>query len=190
MNEKIVLTVEQGKAVENFKEQNDSLEYLAIRKSESKAFKYMYKAFNDMTLDEIVKALYVGYEVEKPKFEVGEWVTRNKTMETDDKGWLEGYTFQIMSIGSVFNRSIPSAIESTGRSHNLKSLRHATPEEIIFAELGREVGEFKDGDQIITTWDAIARVDTSRKDSGSAKELYKASQLKGFYPSESFIKFP
>ena len=68
-------------------------------------------------------------------------------------------------------------------------IEQPTKEEIFWAELGREVGEMKIGDAYthldgrVFTVDKPLRIDT-------VSRMYKEGQLVGFYPAESFKRFP
>ncbi len=99
--------------------------------------------FKDMAFDTLIKALYIGYEVEET-FDVGDWIATKgtgkigmvKEIVTDSgDGWLN---HDINSFGDAFY-----------------AFRHATPEEIAeekqrrwWAKHGREVNEVKRGDII------------------------------------------
>lgn len=60
----------------------------------------------------------------------------------------------------------------------------ATKEEILWAELGREVGEFVEGDI------GVGTPNNRYEDLSNLSTHYKNGSLKGFYPANSFIKFP
>lgn len=127
-----------------------------------------YTALNKITPSDMARALLIGYEVEKT-FKVGDWVF-NKSSDA------------VIEIIAVEYANILN-----GENCNV---RHATPEEIkaeqerrAWKSIGREVGEFRDGDIGV---DCIGFI---RRKVMSINEKYKAGDLDGFYPAESFIKF-
>lgn len=174
MIEKVKLTREQATAIEGLREnkfENDTIVHNAVSvKLTGNGIGRWFETLSAMDLDTLIKALYVGYEVES-NFQFGDWVvdqTNNRITVLVSKDFIED-----LQIGLI------------------KNYRHATPEEItkekerrFWKAIGREVGEFGHSDILM---DDCGRV--YRTFEVNAKEVYKSGKLKGFYPAESFIKF-
>jgi hypothetical protein len=75
------------------------------------------------------------------------------------------------------------------RWYPIENTIHATKEEIIFAELGREVGEFVEGDVYTYNGNHMNVINGSSA-IDVIRENYKSGKIKGFYPANSFIEFP
>jgi len=180
MSEKVILTKKQAEAIEIFKnDARDTLEYIAKRKIENNPpFKHCYKPFNDMTIDDIALAAFSGYEIEQSKFEVGDVVV----------GLKSGSLFKIT--GEIGKNFYGTRLKDGEPNFLLDSemIRHATKEEIFWAELGREVGEFREGDITLTIHSTEYRID-SKDTILDEKDEYSKGKLKGFYPTESFKLF-
>ncbi|WP_405103105.1 hypothetical protein [Oceanobacillus sp. FSL H7-0719] len=99
----------------------------------------MGNRLNDLTLDELIRALYIGYEVE-PEFKVGDWII--------DKS--------VNKIGKITENINGRDIYNDGREISyslLVDVRHATPSEIaeekerrFWARYDRDVWELRKGD--------------------------------------------
>lgn len=184
---KVVLTQEQVDAIEIFKNNpRDNLYNIAKRKINVDPFQYEYEPFNDMTLDDIAKATYTGYEIEQPKFEVGGWAIRINDLDSYNEHYSGKKPFKINEVKEYIAR------DENGCGHNFKNIRHATKEEMLWAELGREVGEFRKGDIVPSMFSKsnLYKLNSLQDDVLDAKMDYKAGRLKGFYPAESFKSFP
>lgn len=129
----------------------------------------------DWKPSEVARAFYNGYEVE-PEYKAGDWVTRENGVVgkiTD----LDSHFANLDNLEGIF-------------SLNFKFLRHATPEEIkaekerrVWKSIGREVGEFRDGDSARhVNGGSVLSIDF-------LKTCYEAGALEGFYPAESFVSF-
>lgn len=102
------------------------------------------RILNLLTLDELIRALYIGYEIEE-EFKSGDWVHVSFKSGSKIAKILNSYHGVIQFYD---NENLP----------NIKidnQTRHATPEEIaeekqrrLWHENGREVGEFKKNDII------------------------------------------
>ncbi|ARK23591.1 hypothetical protein SporoP37_02045 [Sporosarcina sp. P37] len=153
-------------------------------------FKKTLAGFSEEALSEVIKG---NYEVE-PEYNAGDWVVWHgdvvkikypQTTERKDDGRC--YFTIIRSDDSTYTNILRS------------NIRHATPEEIKaeqerrqWAEIGREPGEFRDGDVVLTAFDSISdQVNLIKKCTNLliAKQEYKSKIIKGFYPAESFIEF-
>ncbi|MEN2468133.1 hypothetical protein [Ornithinibacillus sp. JPR2-1] len=99
-------------------------------------------------LDTLIKALYIGYEVD-PKFEVNDWVVVNNHGDI----WTS-------RIAKITHDEIAVYVDECPYVDNkqyyvFSKLRHATPEEIQrekerrwWAKFGRNINEYKKGDII------------------------------------------
>lgn len=137
--EKQILTREQAEALDEI------FEKTAFTKDELidlHAKTGLYRSLRDLSVSELAKALYIGYEVE-PEFKVGDWIVAiGKTVKLVD----ETKTTFILDggIGEKNKRIV--------KEH----YRHATPQEIEkekerrwWAEHGRDVWELRKGDVLI-----------------------------------------
>lgn len=84
--EKVRLTKEQADAIERFKSEPkaDLVKQHVLWKWES-----VGKSLNDLTIDELIRALYIGYEVE-PQLKVGDWIhdnITNRVAKIDERGY-------------------------------------------------------------------------------------------------------
>ena len=124
--EKTTITKEQAEFL-NREKQEGKLKHETIKR-----FVQIYGEHGcDFHLDELIRALYIGYEVEET-FEVGDWIYSKqveKIIQINDEGSLAGYN------------TFPTYY------------RHATPEEIEeekqrrwWAEHGRDVWELREND--------------------------------------------
>ena len=166
MLEKVILTKEQAEIIEKIKRGNQL----------SKKF---------------ARAIIEGYEIEEdhPTYKPGDIVvsiiTGNvyKLLAPHDGGWYEGEV-------------LFSDIDNSGLIARLakKNIRHATKKEVFWAELGRDVEEFKEGDAIYTVHDSIFIIDELRAGEEDFISLEGAKRksvnsIKGIYPAESFKRF-
>lgn len=99
-----------------------------------------YRSLNELSVSELAKALYVGYEVE-PEFEYNDWVYQEAT----------NTIARIKGFNSEDNRVYIDHDEVI--SVHTSTIRHATPAEIaeekerrFFAKHGRKPWELKPGD--------------------------------------------
>ncbi|TQR21820.1 hypothetical protein [Psychrobacillus vulpis] len=133
----------------------------------------------------LMKLLLGQYEVE-PQFKPGEkvmvrWLNRDKDAlyEILKVNIVEGVSYEVEITGKDGFNIAPISI-----------IRHATPEEIkvekerqLWKSIGREVGEFREGDTAVTNDEYhYTGLDLIKKH-------YEEGEIKGFYPAESFINF-
>lgn len=191
---KVVLTQEQVDAIEIFKNNpRDNLYNIAKRKINVDPFQYEYEPFNDMTLDDIAKATYTGYEIEQPKVKVGQWVTNTDCNQTFKVYAVTDKQIVRVEDGPLWDRGIHSRIIFYSHKHT----RLATKEEAFWAELGREVNEVREGDCVSTNGEflRVGRNLGCKKYCNHiaiayAVELLTLGKVSGFYPAESFKSFP
>lgn len=128
--EKVKLTREQAEAIEKKKSTGSA----AVAKHLEGWTWKENKCLNDLSMEQFVKALYIGYEVEET-FKVGDWVKDTSTN----------------AVIKIKDRQHRNNINDPRYS----TVRHATPEEIAeekqrrwWAKHGREVWELRKGDVI------------------------------------------
>src|SRR5690625_1070106 len=88
MSDKVKLTREQAKVIES----KMAFRHMSIKYHVMNNWDTDYeRCLNNLTLDELIRAFYIGYEVEET-FEVGDWVHNNVTgrvAKIDDRGYDE-----------------------------------------------------------------------------------------------------
>lgn len=141
-----------------------------------------FQPLNEMPLHDLIQAVYIGYEVEET-FEVGSWVV----VDWNDTGEK---TYQVKEIGKDNRIKIEDCLFPPFRI-----VRHATPEEIkaekerrLWKSIGREVGEFREGDAIRSA-KGMTHGLRSENDFLVARGRYERKEIKGFYPTETFVDF-
>jgi|SRR5699024_336258 len=144
--EKVKLTQEQAEAIEE-RLKFSHKKHEIVRCTATKGW-VGDTPMKDIPLDKIIRALYIGYEVE-PEFAVGDWVISKK-----DKIGIPGQITEFEYDKYWEDNFADYGINSMYRAR-LSNLRHATPEEIAkekrrawWAKHGREVWELKRGDVI------------------------------------------
>lgn len=147
---KILLKKEQADAIEKLRESDycdDVIVHnVAVSYYNSESLKGDYKPLNGIRLDQLIKALYIGYEVVF-NYKPGEWVTYNN-------GFQYGMvTRKIESVDDELDR----LHFGEGRIMPSRACRYASPEEITKAKeeefwesIGRDLGDFLHGDIGIT----------------------------------------
>ncbi|MDN4609145.1 hypothetical protein [Sporosarcina highlanderae] len=173
MSGKVKLTQKQSEGIEAMlRSGNWTHEQLIEKHARGMEWSGMQASkLNGIPLLTFVDALRIGYEVEE-EYKVGDWV----------------FILNVSKIGKVVRVGNDFVEVDNGMVPSFGFFRHATPEEIkaekerrVWKEIGREVGEFRDGDRGIHA----SGTSVIRKD--YIKECYDGGTLKGFYPAESFI---
>lgn len=102
----------------------------------------------EMDLDTLIKALYIGYEIEE-QYKVGDWVFVNNNGDE----WVAKIATGT-GVRDVFYVDECPYVDNKQYYH-ISKFRHATPEEIakekkrmFWVKLGREVDEYREGDII------------------------------------------
>ena len=181
MTEKVKVTAEQAEAFDRITKKY-SIERI-IRdwiKSEYDKFLPHNECLRELSLEEFMRILYIGYEVEK-EYAVGEWVVfRN----------ISGQTVTAKVIAVQYGNERIQFDSISGWQPIAYVVRHATPEEIkaekerrVWAGIGRKVGQFMYGDV------GVSHSESIWTELSSLKTLRDSDDLKGFYPAESFISF-
>lgn len=179
--EKVVLTAEQAESIERYL--NDvcpNKEKLLRKQSEGVWYDPRNTPMNALSLECMAKALYIGYEIEKPKFQPGDKVIRRSSNK-------------IHTLHS--KRDMPIVFGTTkvwnvGEGHTWigeSEFRHATPEEIYWLEtLGRDkVRELRKGDVI-----AYSNAEPAKVNIPEFWTEHKFTNVTGIYPADSFKPFP
>lgn len=181
MTGKVKLTREQEKALKVYKATPDTetgkyLSDLEFFIEMRHTFTNEAECLKGFTIDEFARLLYQSdsYEVEE-EYKVGDWAANP-----------EG---EIAEITEVFDREV--LFKGGADWWKFSELRQATPEEIkaekerrVWAKIGREIGEFRDGD--------AGRSENGLHFSSNAAQLkswYEKGLLGGFHPVESFVSF-
>lgn len=140
--EKVKITPKQANAIKRWVNK----EQLIIAKASGLLEHSIDESIAELTMEQLVKALYIGYEVE-PEFKVGDWVVPK---EQNGGFRKEIKPYQILGIDDR-----KSWLDCDLWVYNLK-LRHATSEEIAtekerrwWAKYDRNLWELKKGDLLI-----------------------------------------
>ena len=141
--EKVKLTQEQANAIKRWVNK----EQLIIAKASGLLEHSIDESIAELTMEQLVKALYIGYEVE-PEFSIGDWVVykHNNTI------WeIIGELY-----GGKVHYDIARGEKYKGSVHK-DHIRLATPEEIKqekerrwWAKHGRDVWELRPGDLLVS----------------------------------------
>lgn len=156
--EKIKLTQEQADAIESLRSggydddvivRNTLFYEMGTNENPCKR----YNSLLDLHTDKLIRALYIGYEVES-EFKVGDWVY----VETP-KSELPN-VYKIMLVNKYH-----AQLDRLYGNHDKSKLRHATPEEIEkekqrrwWKSHNREVRELRKGDIIVGEYDGYHTV--------------------------------
>lgn len=185
MTEKVKITQEQADAFKKLKEgQREDFE--KNFKNDPDSIIYWAIPLVDLSADEFMSALYDGYEVE-PSLKVGDWAKS----EGHDSG--EIFYGKITRIDEGRDGLRAWAMWNDARSEGflfVDELEVMTPEEIkrekerrVWAKIGREVGEFKDGDVALERFGGVFHAVEEME------AAYQMGGLVGFYPDGSYITF-
>lgn len=178
MSEKIILTVEQEKSLNGFKMRNMGIEeFLGIKGMWAKEL----SPLKTVTVEEMARILYEpnSYVVDQPKFKKDDRVVFKNGHKFEHGG----------KVATIVRKEDGYWWLDTGKMVTEESIRLETTEEAFWAQLGREVGEFKIGDATLTVNDTAYFLEND-EDVLDEKDEYNNGRLKGFYPAESFIKIP
>jgi|SRR5690625_1255733 len=126
--EKVKLTQEQAGEIERIKNYFNRHEYI------TKFVETNGVSDSEFHIEELVRALYTGYEVE-PEFKAGDWVHNN----------LNGCVFQIKEYQLEVINDDP------------RNIRHATKQEAWWASHGRDVDQYKHNDVIKESYNQVIR---------------------------------
>jgi hypothetical protein len=143
--ERVKLTPEQAEVLERLKESHSKVVLVRSHYVGTNWYLHQTKGtgLDRLDLDTFIRALYIGYEIEKP-FKVGDWVKYTSFNRT-----FYGQIEKINEFGSA------EAHWSDGKYGGmpLPRLESMTPEEITaekerrkWAAIGRKVGEYKTND--------------------------------------------
>jgi hypothetical protein len=193
MTKQTILTSEEAEAIEWVKQQIQYKDHPSVFvEAHLKHGGWLGEAevLTGMHPDTLIRALYVGYEIEQPKFEAEDWVTRTRGKDTIGHHFSEGRTFKVIEAA----KNGVTVSDENKWYHSTSDIRLATKKEILWAELGREIGEFVKGDVVIENDNMTHLIGEYKEELADdlefAKNYFTKELLKGFYPAESFIKFP
>lgn len=187
MSEKVVLTQEQVNAIElwlsNYKDKDQLLMiqyFVKVKEADASTEGWIgeYKPMKELSISQLARAIHVGYEIEKPKFQAGDKIIHcNEIFTLEEKHNL---------IDSKVYWSFKEAAGTIDESY----LTKATEEEIYWLhELNRKkVPDFKIGDVFVDRLNAGYRLNEEQivKD---FIQYYEEDDFKGIYPAESFKPF-
>lgn len=179
MMEKVKLMPAQADAIEKaLKYNGEDKEQLINKHADNKWITDTYSALNDLSQADMARAVLIGYEVEE-EYKVGDKIVHLHDRHPGVYTVREVH-FHGVLVGEFFDLEF-----------RIKDIRHATPEEIkaeqerrVWAGIGREVGEFCDGDFAFSGYTGYHSHEAT-----VLKDWYDKGKLKGFYPAESFISF-
>ncbi|WP_199425797.1 hypothetical protein [Thermaerobacillus caldiproteolyticus] len=144
--EKVKLTPQQAESLEYLK-RNFRLKEIVILHVQKYGCDWVGKGegINGLDVDTLIKALYIGYEIEEP-FKVGDWVTWEYRSTK--------YTGKILEISdNDVLTDVKGSIYGANQRFLKNKIRKATPEEIAaekerrkWAAIRRKVGEYKTND--------------------------------------------
>jgi len=184
---KLQVTAEQAKALDLFVSKGTSLEtFTAFHKG----YRNNYSPLNAFSIDQMAVAKFIGYEIEKPKIKAGEWVTRIREASNESSNFRAGVTFQVNRTTDI------TAVDQNEKYHAIRSLRHATPVEIFWAELNRPDQMPVVGDVVLTTDGEVFRVRDLRHLNSSECTIQDAlrwierGSVKNIYPVDSRKEVP
>jgi len=142
-----------------------------------------YQHLNDLSIPALATVLFVpdGYEVEEG------YMIGDKIVKRDGGKFVNNA--KVVTVASVEKDSkFPKLwIRETGSYALIKHVRHATPEEIAWADSGREPLDFREDDIIINRFGMPVVIYDGNID--DIKQRYGTLELKGFVPAERIIKF-
>lgn len=149
---KVKITKQQAEAIEELRSKRfpDSViaHNVACDNYNSRVSRSEHDSLCEMKFDDLIKALYIGYEIEE-EFKSGDWIVNN-----------QGRVLQVTEVYLEDGNEIVEANDGQVFTYRLGAefVRHATPDEIAeekerrwWAKHGREVWELKQGDVLMAT---------------------------------------
>ncbi|MEC5422363.1 hypothetical protein QGM71_02515 [Virgibacillus sp. C22-A2] len=186
--EKVKLTQEQADAIYQWRKCSEKDDSELVEKHIQGWVLETDQPLNDLDLDDFIKALYVGYEVE-PEFEVGDWVVHdlNKTPR------------KILRESNHANGDCGKFVLEDKWGVLPDFLRHATPKEIKqekerrwWSKHGREVWVIKEGDFLSSPYGGSCEVASVDENKGIrfayGYGYYDWEVIKSEYKVACFIK--
>ena len=145
--EKVKVTREQADAVERLRGHHRS--EMEKFKKEPYIFADWLKPLHELSVDEIDRACYEGYEI-KPEFKIGDWVYVDWINKSAEK-----HVFKVTKL--LEGKYVAIDADYVNKIPPLNIVRHATPEEIAtektrrwWAKHDREVWELKREDVFVS----------------------------------------
>ncbi|WP_144509881.1 hypothetical protein [Bacillus sp. FJAT-22090] len=198
MNKKVKVTPEQARAIKLTKNCNNEKTVLKYITQDKQIPNERFRALSELSLNDLMNAFTNGYEIE-PQFKVGDWVRQDV-----GDGYRVGKVTEYNSsnrilVGFVEYKSLFNAYTET---FDPSEIALATSEEIdeeierqLWTKLGREAGEFQEGDVVVRNHGcgdrAMSIVDLFGEGitASEARAAYSNNELEGMFPKELFIKF-
>lgn len=176
MSEKVVLTQEQAKLIEELKGVAYAVNLLDMGN------KY---PLSELKVSELVRAFNGHYEVEKPKFKTGDKVVT--VWEKDNSFYILGTPYPEIS---DFEKGKGWHLVNQPYGIQEENIRHATPDEIFWLhELGRgKIFEYKEGDIFVNTNGVHIEIKEKMRPA-ELNLILSMKNCKGIYPAESFKPF-
>lgn len=155
MTDKVMVTQDQADAIDDLL--NDSLlwdadQILERHTNGSMWFERNNRCLNGLSVPEMAKALYVGYEVE-PEYKEKDWITvfhENGTWKCTARITSIDNEYLTVDVPNIHNKELLINLDGWD------VVRHSTESEIAeekerrkFASVGREPGEIREGDIVI-----------------------------------------
>lgn len=191
MSEQVKLTQEQAAAIETFLRDNGNDKLHLVDWHNANKVIYLvetdYQPLMTLKASALATALFIGYELEQPKFQEGDKVVR-----------VDGKKFNMVNAVEIIESAHKNhLVLSNSMKYSPDFVRHATPEEIYWLyELDRDdIAKFHAGDIIISSdFGYPYKIDTFTNightlSSEDAFEAWHRGNIKGIYPAESFKPF-
>ncbi len=144
---KVKITQEQADAIENitYREHAVELQINGWKHKEN-------RCLNHLALDDFIKALYIGYEVE-PEYKVGDWIVKRNGEKFYITHRGDGFPIAVRITNITTSLGVNVLQFCDGSVIRITEARHATPEEIAkekerrwWAKNDRDVWEIREDD--------------------------------------------
>lgn len=190
MSEKVVLTQKEIEAIEEAVaiEKGDKGQVLRFQAMTNCSWRNACSPLNDMSFEKVARALFLGYEAEKPKFQAGDKIIHcNEIFTLEEKH-------------NLMDSKIYWSFKEAAGTIDENYLKKATAEEIFWLHyLGRDkVNDFQLGDLCVfeggTLYTIVDQYTGMIKNddwctADQAIEWSGNGNFKGIYPAEAFKPF-
>lgn len=187
MSEKVVLTQHQAEAIRlwlsKYKDKAVLIEtqtghLFNNNEARNGCWDPEFQAIGEMSVERLARALFIGYEVEKPKFQAGDKIIHcNEIFTLEEKH-------------NLMDSKVYWSFKEAAGTIDEYYLTKATAEEIYWLhELGRDkAGDFREGDVVQSDGNRFIKLidDFMIK---TAISWHKDGLIEGIYPAESFKPF-
>lgn len=186
----VILTKEQAELVETLKKNRDYDKVLKRVLLGEEIPNRRFWPLSELSFNDLMSVFIDGYAIKQPKIGTGDWV---KIKELFTPVFNDGRNEEAYKLERIFKvKEVVLGGKVLCPDHYVhypENLCHATKEEIFWAELGRGVGEFREGDGYMYDTGQLFEVGNGEHTQIISKK-YKEKCLTGFYPAESFKRFP